>query len=119
MQKKAWIGLEGMEFYAYHGVYEEERRIGGKYVVDVSVYACTEGAQCSDDLNGTVNYEKIYQVVEQNMQVPVQLIEHLARKIVNDVRLFVSDDDIIRVNIRKLHPPLGGKVAASVVELEE
>ncbi|MBK9328053.1 MAG: dihydroneopterin aldolase [Sphingobacteriales bacterium] len=119
MQKKAWIGLEGMEFYAYHGVYEEERKIGGKYVVDVQVYACTEGAQWRDDLNGTVNYERIYLVVEKNMQVPVQLIEHIARRIMNDVRLFVSIDDIIRVKIRKLHPPLGGKVYASVVELEE
>ena len=30
MQKKVWIGLEGMEFYARHGVYEEEQKIGGK-----------------------------------------------------------------------------------------
>jgi dihydroneopterin aldolase len=37
-QKKVWIGLEGMEFYAYHGVYEEERKIGGKYIVDVLVH---------------------------------------------------------------------------------
>ncbi|MFN8237425.1 MAG: dihydroneopterin aldolase [Chitinophagales bacterium] len=119
MQKKAWIGLEGMEFYAYHGVYEEERKIGGKYVVDVWVYAYTEGAQWYDDLSGTVNYEKIYQAVERNMQVPVQLIEHLARKIMNDIRLFVSAEDTIRIKIRKIHPPLGGKVDASVVELEE
>jgi dihydroneopterin aldolase len=79
-QKKVWIGLEGMEFYAYHGVYEEERKIGGKYIVDVLVHTNAKDAELHDDLNGTVNYEQIYKVVDQNMQQPVKLIERLAQK---------------------------------------
>jgi dihydroneopterin aldolase len=122
-QKKVWIGLEGMEFYAYHGVYEEERKIGGKYIVDVLVYTNAKDAELHDDLNGTVNYEQIYKVVEQNMQQPVKLIERLARKIMDDIRLFVVKEDTIRIKIRKLNPPLGAKVLplpkASVVEMED
>jgi dihydroneopterin aldolase len=118
-QKKVWIGLEGMEFYAYHGVYEEERKIGGKYIVDVLVYTNAKDAELHDDLNGTVNYEQIYKVVEQNMQQPVKLIERLARKIMDDIRLFVVKEDTIRIKIRKLNPPLGAKVEASVVEMED
>ncbi|HPN18107.1 MAG TPA: dihydroneopterin aldolase [Chitinophagales bacterium] len=118
-QKKVWIGLEGMEFYAYHGVYEEERKIGGKYIVDVLVYTNAKYAELHDDLNGTVNYEQIYKVVEQNMQQPVKLIERLARKIMDDIRLFVVKEDTIRIKIRKLNPPLGAKVKASVVEMED
>jgi dihydroneopterin aldolase len=118
-QKKVWIGLEGMEFYAYHGVYEEERKIGGKYIVDVLVYTNAIDAELHDDLNGTVNYEQIYKVVEQNMQQPVKLIERLARKIMDDIRLFVVKEDTIRIKIRKLNPPLGAKVEASVVEMED
>ena len=118
-QKKVWIGLEGMEFYAYHGVYEEERKIGGKYIVDVLVYTNAVDAELHDDLNGTVNYEQIYKVVEQNMQQPVKLIERLARKIMDDIRLFVVKEDTIRIKIRKLNPPLGAKVEASVVEMED
>ena len=118
-QKKVWIGLEGMEFYAYHGVYEEERKIGGKYIVDVLVYTNAVDAELHDDLNGTVNYEQIYKVVEQNMQQPVKLIERLARKIMDDIRLFVVKEDTIRIKIRKLNPPLGAKVETSVVEMED
>jgi dihydroneopterin aldolase len=118
-QKKVWIGLEGMEFYAYHGVYEEERKIGGKYIVDVLVYTNAKDAELHDDLNGTVNYEQIYKVVEQNMQQPVKLIERLARKIMDDIRLFVVKEDTIRIKIRKLNPPLGAKVETSVVEMED
>ncbi|MFN8295838.1 MAG: dihydroneopterin aldolase [Chitinophagales bacterium] len=119
MQKKVWIGLEGMEFYAYHGVYEEERKKGGKYVVDVSVHTNAEKAEQYDELDGTVNYEQIYQAVEKNMQQPVKLIEHLARKIIDDIRLFVVKEDTIRIKIRKIQPPLGAKVEASVVEIED
>lgn len=119
MQKKIWIGLEGMEFYAYHGVYEEERKVGGRYIIDVFVNTDAKQAQLFDDLNGTVNYEQIYKAVEQNMQQPVKLIEHLARKIIDDIRLFVVKEDTIRVKIRKIHPPLGTKVEASVVEIED
>lgn len=118
-QKKVWIGLEGMEFYAYHGVYEEERKIGGKYIVDVLVHTNAKDAELHDDLNGTVNYEQIYKVVEQNMQQPVKLIERLVRKIMDDIRLFVVKEDTIRIKIRKLNPPLGAKVKASVVEMED
>ena len=118
-QKKVWIGLEGMEFYAFHGVYEEERKIRGKFIVDVLVHTNAKDAELHDDLNGTVNYEQIYKAVEQNMQQPVKLIEHLARKIMDDMRLFVVKDDTIRIKIRKLNPPLGAKVEASVVEIED
>ena len=118
-QKKVWIGLEGMEFYAYHGVYEEERKIGGKYIVDVLVYTNAVDAELHDDLNGTVNYEQIYKAVDQNMLQPVKLIERLARKIMDDIRLFVVKEDTIRIKIRKLNPPLGAKVETSVVEMED
>lgn len=119
MQKKVWIGLEGMEFYAYHGVYEEERKIGGKYIVDVMIYTDAEQAQINDDLDGTINYEKIYELTSKNMQQPVKLIEHLARKIIDDIRLFLVKEAIIRIKIRKLNPPIDAKVQASVVEIED
>ena len=119
MQKKVWIGLEGMEFYSYHGVYTEEQKIGGKYIVDVWVHTDTQKAEQNDDLDGTVNYEQIYTAVQKNMQEPVKLIERLARKIIDDIRLFVVKEDTIRIKIRKINPPLGYKVEASVVELED
>lgn len=119
MQKKVWIGLEGMEFYAYHGVYEEERKIGGKYIVDVLIYTNAENALLHDDLNSTINYEQIYKAVEISMQQSAKLIEHLAYNIINEIRLFVKQEDRIKLKIKKMHPPLGAKVDASVIEIED
>ncbi len=119
MQKKLWIGLENIEFHAYHGWYEEEQQVGGKYVVDIAVQTNAQGAELYDDLEGTLDYEIIYYIVKKNMQHPVKLIEHLARSIVADLREIIAEDDTIKLKIRKLHPPLGGKVGASMVEIED
>ena len=119
MEKKLWIGLEGMEFKAFHGVYDEERRIGGIYVTDVLVYTHASEAMEHDELVGTINYEKIYSIVEKHMQEPVKLIEHLAYKILLDVRALVGAQDKIRIKIKKMQPPVGKGVAAAVVELED
>lgn len=118
MQKKLWIGLEGMEFHAHHGVYLEEQMKGGLYLVDVFVFTDASRAEIYDELEGTFNYEKIYEVVERRMQEPVKLIERLARKILDDLSAQLAKDDKIRVKIRKLQPPLKGRAGASVVELE-
>lgn len=119
MEKKLWIGLEGMEFYAYHGFYEEEQKTGGKYIVDIMVFTNAEMAVESDQLTGTVNYELIYAVVEEQMRIPVKLIEHLAANILGGLREFIIKDDTIRIKIRKIQPPLDGNVDAAVVILED
>jgi dihydroneopterin aldolase len=118
-QKKGWIGLESMEFYAFHGVFEEEQLIGGKYLVDISIYTDMQGAMLYDDLEGTLDYEIVYHIVKKNMQQPVKLIEYLAHSIIADLREVLAEDDKIKLKIRKLNPPLGAKIGASVVELED
>ncbi len=118
-QKKGWIGLESMEFYAFHGVFEEEQLIGGKYLVDISIYTDMQGAMLYDDLEGTLDYEIVYHIVKKNMQQPVKLIEYLAHNIIADLREVLAEDDKIKLKIRKLNPPLGAKIGASVVELED
>ena len=118
-QKKGWIGLETMEFYAYHGVFEEEQMIGGKFIVDISVFTDMLGAALYDDLEGTLDYEIIFHIVKKNMLQSVKLIEHLAHNIIVDLRAVIPEDDKIRIKIRKLNPPLGAKIGASLVELED
>ncbi len=46
------IALEGMEFFAYHGCFEEEKIIGTRFIVDLYIDADTSEAEKTDDLNG-------------------------------------------------------------------
>ncbi len=112
------IALEGMEFYACHGYYEEERVIGNKYSVDVTLDLDFSEAVSNDKLAGTVNYEIVYKIVRNVMNINANLLEHLAGKIVKALKENLSEVIKVRVKISKYHPPIKGLCHKATVELE-
>ncbi len=112
----AWIALEGMRFFSHHGVYEAEKLLGGEYVVDVYVRTGTAKAALADSLEATVNYETIFQIVRLEMDQPRQLIETVVANIVARMKHQFNTMEALRVRVRKLHPPLGGRLDAAFVE---
>lgn len=118
MQKMVWIGLSGMEFYAHHGVYEEENKIGTTFIIDIKVYTDASLACLYDDLSGTINYETLYTIVKNKMASPVKLIEYAAELIVEEIRTNMPEAEKVYIRIQKRHPPLGVKIEASFVEYE-
>ena len=52
------LTIKNVEYYAYHGVKEEERKLGGKYQVDVDMYYDAKSAIINDDVNYALNYEE-------------------------------------------------------------
>ena len=75
------IRIENMDFYAFHGCFAEEQKIGTHFRVDVALTTDTTKAQKSDDINHTVNYLEVYQVVKREMMIPSHLLEHVADRI--------------------------------------
>lgn len=112
------ISVEGMEFYAYHGCFDEERKVGTRFLVDIELTADTAKAEQYDDLNGTVDYSKVYQVVKGEMEKPSKLLEHVAHRILDAVIHAFPTVQFVKTKVSKLNPPLGGKIAASSVEME-
>jgi dihydroneopterin aldolase len=108
------IVLEGMEFYAFHGVFAEEKRIGGRYLVDVEVFYPFENNQ--DQLSDTVDYSILYEIVARHMHQPAQLIEYVAIQIKNEISArFPGCESLVRVS--KMAPPLGGRLSRTYVEV--
>ncbi len=114
----AVIAIEGMRFYAYHGVYEEERRVGADYVVDVFVQTDIGAAVQSDAIEQTINYETIYRICRLEMEQPRHLIESVVASIISRMKQQFSGMMALKVCVRKLNPPLGGQVASVRVEEE-
>jgi len=112
------VALEGMEFYARHGYYEEERKIGNKYTVDVFMTLDMQEAVDEDKLEGTVNYERVYEIVAEVMGVDASLLEHLAGKLVKKIRATFSEVESVRVRISKHNPPIKGLCRKATVTLE-
>ena len=112
------IELIDMRFYAHHGCFAEEREIGTHFCVDVSIEAPEScRAVVSDRLEDTLNYQDIYKVVAMEMNHSSFLLEHIAGRIIKQLKKRFPTTGIIRVCISKLNPPIGGEVGASRVVL--
>ncbi|BDS10221.1 dihydroneopterin aldolase [Aureispira anguillae] len=113
------IALEGMEFYAYHGFYEEEQLIGGDYIIDVYLDTDFDAASYNDELDVTINYETIYRIVKVEMQKNSKLLEAIARRIIEKIIGICKTVQAIKIRVTKKHPPLGASVQRAFIELEE
>jgi len=112
------IRLKNMVFYGYHGVSASEKALGGKFEVDVELYKDLKKAGQSDNLNDTLNYEKVYKIVNDcTRNNKFYLIETLAERIANTVvGQFLTHKVIVRV--RKPHAPVKGVLDTVEVEIE-
>lgn len=104
------IAIEGMEFFSYHGHFEEESIIGTHFLVDLYLETDTSKAELSDNLEDTINYLSVYQVVKREMSKSSSLIEHVARRIINAVKDEFKGIIVAEIKLKKLNPPLGGKI---------
>jgi dihydroneopterin aldolase len=111
------IGLEGMEFYSFHGYYAAERKMGNKYVLDVFVELKTELVD-SEEIQDTVNYEHIYEICKMEMKEPKQLLETVAYSIADTLKKRFTIIKKVSVRLQKIGVQLGGKVKKSVIEYE-
>ena len=114
----AIISIEKMEFYSYHGCFEEERKIGTWFNVDLSMEVDTSKAEETDNLDDTVNYQAVYAVVKREMMISSKLLEHVARRILDAVKQEFPAVSYAWVKIKKMNPPLGGKMESVSVEME-
>ncbi|MDR2627488.1 MAG: dihydroneopterin aldolase [Dysgonamonadaceae bacterium] len=105
------IQLTGLEFYAFHGVGEQERKVGNTFLVDIAIDTDISQSLTSDLLADTVNYAEIYARVKQEMAIPSHLLEHVAGRILT--RLLEDFPQIKKatVEVAKRNPPVGGQVA--------
>ncbi|MDR1591646.1 MAG: dihydroneopterin aldolase [Prevotellaceae bacterium] len=110
------IRLENMEFYAFHGVYEQEQRIGNRFLVDLTVEADLLKAGLSDQIDDTLNYEQLYRIVQQQMEQTSALLEHVAVRMVHTIQAQFPQIQHITARITKCNPPLGGQIERVSVE---
>jgi dihydroneopterin aldolase len=102
--------LNGMEFYAHHGHFEEEKIIGGRFVVDMVIETDIARASETDDLGDTVDYSKVYEAVKSEMTHPTHVLEHLAKRIIDAVYAVSEKISKVTVTVSKLNPAIGGNM---------
>lgn len=101
------VKVDSIEVYAYHGCMDEEALIGSKYLVDVEIEANISQAIESDKLEETVDYVLAANAVVKQMKVRSALIEHVAGRIIKQIRTESTHPiEKVQVSIKKLAPPI-------------
>jgi dihydroneopterin aldolase len=112
------LTLKNLEFFAYHGVNEIEKRNGGKFQVDVEIiYDATE-AILTDDLAKALNYEEVLSIVNDIiLGESFNLIETIAFEILGNIVEKFNFIEKIDIKVRKYNIPYKGIL--SFIEAEQ
>ncbi|MCZ2260596.1 dihydroneopterin aldolase [Sporosarcina sp. G11-34] len=114
-----YIHLNEMEFYGYHGALPEEKKLGQRFRLTVSLATSLEDAGLSDDLDKTVNYAEVYDLCKMVVEgEPVKLIETVAEIIATAIlESYPEKVSGIRVVLVKPDPPIPGHYASVSVDV--
>lgn len=111
------ILLTGAQFFARHGVGDEERQVGGRFVVDVELSYDLSRAGASDNLAETISYLDVYYAVREIIvETSYHLVEALAERIAQTL-LARFPADAVLVRVTKQPPPIPGIVNSAGVEI--
>lgn len=110
------ISLEGVRIFAHHGYYLEEQILGTPFLVDVLTEMASEDDD-SDNLDLTVNYGRLFEIVSEEMKITRKLLEKVSHSILLRIKEEFPFLDMIQVSITKLSLPLPGQIKNSKVEL--
>jgi dihydroneopterin aldolase len=102
------ITLTGMHFYGHHGCLPEETKTGQPFDVDAVLYVDVHHAGKSDDLAGTIDYSKVYDVIKDIVENHTyKLIEAVAEMIAHTI-LSQFAVDAVDITVHKPQAPVGG-----------
>jgi dihydroneopterin aldolase len=105
------ILLEGMRFYAYHGVNPEEQALGQRFIVDVALAVALRRPGQTDDLADTISYSAVYKVVRGIVEgEPRNLIEAVAEEIAAAILAGFPPAARVTVTVRKPEVPMKGSL---------
>ncbi len=109
------VALKDVKCHAFHGYYPQEQLIGCNFLVDVEVTFHPSGD--TEDLNKTVNYEALNELINTEMRSAQKLLETVVHRIMDGVRKQFPFILTAKVGIKKVNPPMPGEIGCSFVEL--
>jgi 7,8-dihydroneopterin aldolase/epimerase/oxygenase len=111
------IHLKGMVFYGRHGHHPEEKALGQRFIVDLSLELDIREAAARDDLASTVNYAAVYSLCRDIVEgSPVRLIETLADRVLKAVLDSHPRVRRAHIEVRKPSVPIAGALEYVAVE---
>ena len=99
------IELKGLKFFAEHGMYQEERKVGNQFEIDLEV-SFKVPKHTVTSIDETVNYVEIYRIVEERFSEHRNLLETCAMEISQALHDYFSEIKKVFITIKKINPPI-------------
>ena len=99
------IELKGLRFFAEHGMYAEERKVGNQFEIDLTV-SYRVPKQVITSMEETVNYVDIYRIVEKEFSGHKHLLETCAMQICDKLQEHFPAIRQVDISIKKINPPI-------------
>ena len=114
-----WIEVNGIRSFAYHGCMEEEALTGTYFLTDISLTTDFTIAATNDSIEDTINYARLFNIVEEEMAIRSAVIENVALRIYNSIRKTYPHILTLSVRVAKQNPPMGGVVREAAATIAD
>ncbi|MDD2228428.1 MAG: dihydroneopterin aldolase [Candidatus Cloacimonetes bacterium] len=112
------IRLNEMVFYGYHGVHAEERKLGQRFIVSITLYTDGDLDKEIRNLEDTVDYTKVYSEIKEIMEThQFHLLESCANMVADRLMEGFPLVQKLKICIQKPSVPIQGSLKSVEVEL--
>lgn len=104
---KTVLFIDNLEVFANHGLFEEENKLGQKFIFDIECELNYKKAMFSDEMTDSISYADIAEVVVKTATSNTfNLIERLAGEILKNIFTEFSQIENIKLKINKPGAPI-------------
>lgn len=111
------VCLNDLRFYAFHGVFDEERQIGNEFRVSLSVTLPFNEKMETDDIDSTVSYADLFDLVSYEMNRTSKTLEKVALSIAHRIQIQYPQVTEGNIRIEKVRPPIPHMLGTASVTL--
>ena len=79
------LNIKGIKIYAFHGHFEEEKKLGGHFIVNLEIGFNSDKVVSTDKLEDTIDYVHVIDIVKEQMKKRKNMIESAANEIVDEL----------------------------------
>lgn len=107
-----------MVFYGFHGVHDEERRLGQRFIVSAALYTDKDKDSQIRTLDDTVDYTKVYDDIKSVMESQqFHLLESCANTIADKILANYHLVQKVEICIQKPSVPIPGSLENAEIQI--
>lgn len=117
MPMTGFVYMKDIRLHAFHGVDPQEQSVGADFLLSVRVKTDLSKAVDSDNVDDTVSYAELFEIVKKEMSIPSKLLENVAGRIAKTIITTYSQIESVDISLVKLNPPMGAECAGAGIDL--